>query len=134
MVIDGQWLSVGSPSWAHAAALPLLLPLQFQQFLNDIIGVDLQLVIEVVLHLRPQVIVSGGDLEVALRGMGVTWYFLMEQSLSLERSNNSSTRLFAIELVIISSVPLICKHLIKIKIDKFDCAYRIFASNTYRIK
>ena len=69
------------------------LPGQFEEY--DIVGVDLEMVIEVILDSSLHLIVSGCDFEVALRSKESTWYFLMEASLSLERSNSSSTRLFA---------------------------------------
>jgi hypothetical protein len=59
--------SVCSSRGTHASSLvPLLLALEFQQLLNDVVGVHLQMIIEMVLHLEFEVIVIGSDLEVAL--------------------------------------------------------------------
>jgi hypothetical protein len=97
--------SVGSSGWTHAPALALLLSLQLQQFLNDLIGIDLQVVIQMVGHNRAEILVGCSDLEVALHVGSDTWYLRRELSLSLETSNNSSALLFAIEFVISAHQP-----------------------------
>lgn len=90
----GKWCkgSVGSSCRPGPSDLSaLVFPLEFQELFDDLIGVDLELIGKVGAYFVLELIVFTIELEVALSEEKSTWYFLREDSLSLEGSNRSLT-------------------------------------------
>ena len=70
---------------------PLVLSLEFQQLLDDLIGINLEFVVEMVLYFGVQLALRAVNAKIALPYYKGTWYFLIEDSLSFDRSNSYST-------------------------------------------
>lgn len=97
MILCEGMESIGEAGGSGAAYLAsLFLAFQLQKLLDDVVGIHLQLVIEMVLQFCLQFGVTAVYAEVALREGGGTWYLRIDDSLSLERSNRSYTLLLAI--------------------------------------
>ena len=82
--------SQGSTGWSGTSYFAsFLLSLELQKFLNDLVGVCLEVIIEMIFDLCIKLTFRAVDLIVALNKNGLTWYFLIEASLSLLKSKRS---------------------------------------------
>jgi hypothetical protein len=89
--------SVGSSCGSGPSDLPsLVFALEFQELLDDFVGVYLELVGKMGAHFVLEFLLPAVQLEIALSECSRTWYFLREDSLSLEGSKSSFTLTFDI--------------------------------------